>query len=58
MMSPILRLDAEISCMLATACCTTAPPRVAMPEAEGPRMTILSLKTSMDTLPFMTSWKE
>ena len=35
MMSPILRLEAEISCMLPTACCTTAPPRVASPEADA-----------------------
>ena len=35
MMSPILRLEEEISCMLFTACCTTLPPRVAMPEAEA-----------------------
>ena len=35
MMSPILRLDVEISCMLATACCTTAPPRVAVVDADA-----------------------
>ena len=34
MMSAILRLAAEMPCMPATACSTTAPPRVAVPEAD------------------------
>ncbi|MOA01634.1 hypothetical protein D3C78_1210540 [compost metagenome] len=35
MMSPILRLEVVISCMLCTACCTTWPPCVAEPKAEA-----------------------